>query len=428
MAQDAQVIVVGAGPAGSAAALFLAREGCDVLVLDRARFPRDKPCAEYLSPQASRILEAMGVLEAVTAAGAARLVGMKIRAPNGVEAVGRFNAGHPYRGHREYGLALRRLLLDGLLLDSVRGAQVRVLEGVHVRDLLTDSRGHTAGVQVQQPDGTLRELRARLVIGADGLRSVVARRSGLGRHGRWPRRMALVAHYEAVSGMTEFGEMRVGEDGYVGLAPVDSGLVNVALVVPASRAREMSGDAAGFLARRLSLDQSLSERLTRARRVGPVRTIGPFNWRAACAWRPGLVLVGDAADFFDPFTGEGIYAALRGGEMLAPYAIEAVHSKDRGGAAAALASYDRTRRLEFSGKWKLERAVGVAVASKGLMNAATRALTARPDLADLLVGVTGDFVPPSEVLRTGYIWQLAAAAVTGIRGPRPTRTAGTAAP
>src|SRR6202021_4057675 len=78
---DAEVIVVGGGPAGAATAWGLARAGIDVLVLDRARFPRDKPCAEYLSPQASRILDAMGVLEAAESAGGAQLSGMLVRAP-----------------------------------------------------------------------------------------------------------------------------------------------------------------------------------------------------------------------------------------------------------------------------------------------------------------------------------------------------------
>ena len=92
--------MIGGGPAGAATAFFLARAGVDVLVVDRARFPRDKPCAEYLSPQASRILSEMAVLDAIERAGAARLSGMRVRAPNGTVIHGEFASSHGFRGFR----------------------------------------------------------------------------------------------------------------------------------------------------------------------------------------------------------------------------------------------------------------------------------------------------------------------------------------
>ena len=111
--------------------------------------------------------------------------------------------------------------------------------------------------------------------------------------------------------------MHVERDGYVGIADVGNGLTTVALVVPASRSREISGDRAAFLERWLRAHPHLAPRFARAERVTPVVATGPFASHARRAWAPGAALVGDAADFFDPFTGEGIYAALRGGEMLA---------------------------------------------------------------------------------------------------------------
>ncbi|MGH7622458.1 MAG: NAD(P)/FAD-dependent oxidoreductase, partial [Gemmatimonadaceae bacterium] len=112
----ADVLVVGAGPAGSSAAWHLATAGVRVTVLDRARFPRDKPCAEYLSPEASRILEVMGALEACEAAGPAHLAGMVIRAPSGARIRGEFAAAHGFKAFRDRGLALRRPVLDAILL------------------------------------------------------------------------------------------------------------------------------------------------------------------------------------------------------------------------------------------------------------------------------------------------------------------------
>jgi flavin-dependent dehydrogenase len=403
---DAEVIVVGGGPAGSSAAHFLARAGVDVLVLDRARFPRDKPCSEYLSPQASRILQAMGALDAVESAGAARLAGMRVRAPDGTEFHGEFVAEHGFHGFRDRGLALRRDRLDALLLDRARAAGARVREGMPVRDVERDATGRVTGVLVQERDSVSRVVRAPIVLGADGLRSVIARRTALAHHGRWPRRVALVTHYRDVTAMGDHGEMHVFADGYVGLADVGLGLTNVALVVPARHARAMAGDAAAFLDRFVGRIPHLAARLTNAERVTPVRAVGPFNWRARVAWAPGVALVGDAADFFDPFTGEGIYTALRGGELLVPFvgaAARAVRGRD---ADAALRAYDIARRREFRGKWAVERAVGVAVASPMLINRAAHALARRTDMADLLVGVTGDFVPAREILRIGFLWRL----------------------
>jgi geranylgeranyl reductase family protein len=400
---DAEVIVVGAGPAGAATAWALARSGVDVLVLDRARFPRDKVCAEYLSPQASRILSEMGALEAVEAAGAAQLAGMMVRSPSGSEIYGEFAASHGFRGFRDRGLALRRRDLDALLLERARQAGVRVAEGERVLDVLRDGTGRIAGVRTDS-----RTIRGRLVVGADGLRSTVGRRLGLTRYAAWPRRIALVTHYRGVAGIGRWGEMHVERDGYIGLADVGNGETNVALVVPSRAALLIRGDPAAFLNAWVTRRPHLAPRFTDAVRVSDVRATGPFAQHARRAWTPGAALVGDAADFFDPFTGEGIYAALRGGELLLPYAIEAARASTARKADIALEAYERCRRHEFTGKWIVERIVGAATAYPAVMNRAARTLARRRDMADLFVGVTGDFVPPREVLRPSYLFRLLA--------------------
>jgi flavin-dependent dehydrogenase len=115
--------------------------------------------------------------------------------------------------------------------------------------------------------------------------------------------------------------------------------------------------------------------------------------------------VGDAADFFDPFTGEGIYAALRGGELLAPFLLDALRGKDRN-ERRVLSGYDTARKHEFGGKWKLERIVGMSIAHPYFLNNAAKVLSRRKDLADLLVGVAGDFVPPRLVLNPRFLFNL----------------------
>src|SRR5689334_17910441 len=179
------VVIVGGGPAGSSLAVALAKRGAHAVVLDRARFPRPKPCAEYLSPQASRVLASMGVLDEVERSGAAQLAGMVVRAPNGTRVIGEF-AGCSVKGFRDRGLSVRREILDDILLGAARREDVDVRESTHVVDVIRDG-GRVRGVRTIDN----REITADLVVGADGLRSVIARRLALARSARWPRRYAL---------------------------------------------------------------------------------------------------------------------------------------------------------------------------------------------------------------------------------------------
>lgn len=401
--QRADVIVVGGGPAGASTAVHLARRGVRVTIVERARFPRAKPCAECLSPQASRLLNDLGALEELERRGV-WLRGMTVRAPNGTTVRGDYAAGHGFRAWRDAGLSIRREILDAVLIDRALAAGAHVLEGMRITDVVRDSRGVTRGVQMQDSDGRVRTFEAEMVVGADGLRSVVARRLGLWRRARWPNRISLVAHYAGVEGVTDYGEMHIEADGFVGIAAVGDGVTTIAAVFPQARAADISGDRSRFLDDWLASKPQLGARFAGARRLRAAAAVGPFAAHARRAWHPGTLLVGDAADFFDPFTGEGIYSALRGGELASAAAHEALlHPR---AATDALRQYEAHRRREFAGKWRVERIIGACVALPWVVNRAARALAARKELADLLVGVTGDFVPPAVVLRLGYLAQL----------------------
>jgi menaquinone-9 beta-reductase len=405
-ALDAEVIVVGGGPAGASTAHALAREGVDVLVLDRAKFPRDKTCAEYLSPQGSRILSDMNVLDEIERTFPAHLSGMRIRSPDGHCADGEFAANHGFRPFRDYGLAIRRTILDEIVIRGARTAGARVEELVRVTDVSKDHAGRVNGVNVIGPDGAARTLTSRYVVGADGLRSVVGKRLGLTHTSRFfPKRLALVAHYRNVRDVGSLGEMHVDRDGYFGIVDVGLGLMNVAVVVPISRAQEIGEGRAEFLEQWIADRPHLAGRFVGAERLTDVRATGPFATVSRPAWAPGAALVGDAADFFDPFTGEGMYAALRGGELLAPFIAEALRGA-QSGEKRVLAGYEAKRRSEFGGKWKLERIVGMAIAYPYFLNNAAKALSRNKDLADLLVGVAGDFIPAKVALDPRILFNL----------------------
>jgi geranylgeranyl reductase family protein len=379
-------IVVGAGPAGSATALQLARAGARVLMLDRAAFPRDKPCSEYLSPESTRVLERLGpdVLAAVAAASPARLTGMRVVAPSGADVVGRFSS---------FSYALPRTRFDTILRNAAEAAGVAVRERVKVEELVYDS-GAVAGVIARDTGrGTRDTHRARVVVGADGLRSVVARR--LGRvHATPPRRIAFTAHVRDVRDVTELGEMHVGRPGYVGFGPIGEGLTTVALVLPFREARR----GTRFF-EELDRFPAVAGRFEPRNLVRRVLATGPFaRWsRHPVAKGGGALLVGDAADFFDPFTGQGIYSALHGAELAAAAIINLLAT------GASLHRYARARRREFMGKWVLERMIGIAVGWPALIERVVGRLTRRPELADLLVRATGNCVPARSVLRPGVL-------------------------
>ncbi|MEX0691550.1 MAG: NAD(P)/FAD-dependent oxidoreductase [Gemmatimonadales bacterium] len=371
--------IVGAGPAGSATAAHLAVRGARVALIDRAIFPRAKPCAEYLSPGAVDALDRLGVGAALRRSGAATVRGMRIVAPDGTASTGRFP--------NHEGFALPRETLDQILAQHAADRGAVFLPG------------QTVVAYEPGPPWTLRlpggsTLTADLLVGADGLHSRVARQT-VGVHPGTSHRIALVTHYADVPGMSDDGEMHVTHFGYVGLASVGPSLVNISVVVDRRQGRPRADATAWFDALIASVPR-VADRLAQGRRVEPVRGIGPFGQRARQVTGDRLLLVGDAAEFFDPFTGDGIWTALKGAELAA---IAALTPDNLRGYAAA-------RRRAFAGKWVVERAISAAVARPRLFNHIAHRLARRPALLDTLVGVTGHVVPASRALSPTFLLAL----------------------
>jgi flavin-dependent dehydrogenase len=352
-----------------------------------------------MSPETVRILGRLRVMDSLEMAGGVPLEGLKVSASSGVTAHGRFAAAS-HSPFRSTGLSISRRILDHKLVVGARDAGAVVAERTFVEELLHE-RGAVAGAVLRDEAGRRHSIRARLTIGADGLRSVVARRIGNRTH-RKPCRMAFVAHLTGVREIGLSAELHFGRSGYVGLNPIGGGCTNVGLVVPAERAKSARGRVEQFFFDTLREFPGIHPRLVDGEIVRPVMATGPFTAWSARVVAPGALLVGDAADFFDPFTGDGIYSALRGAELVAE-ALAPALSDSSNSLQDALREYRRRRREVFTGKWILERLIGWSMYFPRLFERGVARIGRRDGMADTLVGAAGGFVPARQVLNPGFI-------------------------
>ena len=187
------------------------------------------------------------------------------------------------------------------------------------------------------------------------------------------------------------------------LNPVAPGLVNLSLVVPLAHARPYGGRLEAFVEARLKQLRHLLARVAGMRAEGPLRVMGPLAYRVGEPRVGGVLLAGDAAGFYDPFTGEGLFIALRSAEMLAEVAHPALTRDDL--SRAALAPYAAARRRAFADKARVTRALQLVIPHRRLSNAAAHFLRRRPALLTTLMGVIGDFIPPRTLLKASSATQ-----------------------
>jgi flavin-dependent dehydrogenase len=367
------VIVVGAGPAGSLAALVLARHGVHVRLIDRADFPRHKLCGDTLNPGALSSLDRLGLGDRVRAR-ALPISGMVVTGPRGARVACDYPADLA-------GAAIARRDLDSALIDAAIAAGVDFIPGVPVGGALTEEGSRVTGVRA---GGRGQRMAARVVIAGDGRRSRLGFALGLTRFADAPRRWAFGAYFTDVDGLTSRGEMHVRTDGYIGVARLGGGVTNVCVVREIRAGTERIAPDQ-VIARALAGDAELHERFARAKQISNVVSLGPLAVEARAAGCPGLLLAGDAAGFVDPMTGDGLRFALRGGELAAEAALFELHT-----GMPAHGRLDEARRRDFSGKWRVNRALRALVASPRSVRIAAGISSCWGLPVRYLIGVAGD--------------------------------------
>jgi flavin-dependent dehydrogenase len=374
------VIVAGAGPAGSIAALVLARAGARVLLVDRESFPREKLCGDTLNPGAIQLLASLG-LSGGPIERAKPLAGMMLSGPR--------SSVRTLYGSGVAGRAILRRDLDMWLLEQAVRAGARFEAGLIARHTLSaeiNGRPIVRGLALsarQKPEASTR-MPAIMTIAADGSRSALGRALNLVGHPPRPRRWAFGVYAEGIAGTGDIGEMHVRRGYYLGIAPISSGVANVCAVTgPRPDGRTPLDVIQGVIAR----DRTLAARFQGARFVTKVRVLGPLATNARAAGVEGLLLAGDAAGFVDPMTGDGLHLAMRGAMLAAGEALHALETGDSAGAVARLAA---ARLASLGTKLRFNRAMRFVAGSPAAIELATYGAAISPELIRRVVRYAGD--------------------------------------
>jgi len=370
------VAVVGAGPAGCSTAIMLAQHGLQVALIDRAVFPRDKVCGDFLNPINWPVLQELNVAEDLLSVPHSRVSKFRMTVADGAEAVSVF----PGQGERQFGLGLRRIHLDHLLIERAKRAGVDVYEGVRLTALRNQSRGWCLDMN---RGGELDSIRPKLLVGADGRNSWVARQLRLASDS--PKRSATVGfsiQLQNVTGVRDSVEIHQFAGGYAGLVRVDEDTVNLGFAI----GRSLLGRSISFETLRenyLRRNQSLDKLLRAGEPKSDLRSAWPVYFPPRRCFGDGFLLVGDAARVTEPITGEGVYLALRSGQLAATTIAAAVAEGNL--SSARLAAYDRACRAEFGARLRLNSLIRYFVYRPRLLSLAIGLLSRRQRLLDSLV-------------------------------------------
>ncbi len=318
------VIVVGGGPGGSSTSLFCAKKGLKVLLIDKATFPRDKVCGDGVSGKSVRVLRELDLIKDIESNEHAKMNGVIFSSPKGdvleVEA--------PKKDTKEpAGYVVRRYVLDNLIFQKAKSHKnVDVMEGTPVIDVLKEN-GKVVGVVVNSK-GNKEEIRANVVVGADGASSIIATKVGAEKIEEEHHVIAVRTYYEGVEGMKDKIELHFIDEvlpGYFWIFPLPNKRANVGVGMLTKELRRKKVDLKKAVEKAIN-SKLLRERFKNAKPLGELKGWSlPLGSKRRRGYGNGYLLVGDAASLIDPFTGEGIGNALLSGK-LASIVIEKAYS------------------------------------------------------------------------------------------------------
>ncbi|WP_327088104.1 geranylgeranyl reductase family protein [Nonomuraea sp. NBC_01738] len=385
---DADVIVVGAGPAGSATAFYLARRGLDVLLLEKTRFPREKVCGDGLTPRAVQQLLNMGV--DIDAPGWVRNKGLRV-----VGGGMRFELDWPQlQSFPDFGLVRTRKDFDQIMAAHAVKAGARLMEGVNVTGPVLDDRsGHVVGVRTK--DGAT--YRSRLVVAADGNSTRMALGMGLHKREDRPMGVAVRTYYQSprhdddyIETWLELWDSETLLPGYGWIFPVGDGTCNVGLGLLNTSEAFGKIDYRELL-KRWCRNMPAEWGFTEDNMVGPIRGAAlPMAFNRQPHYTRGLVLVGDSGGAINPFNGEGIAYAMETGEVAAEVIAKALKDTTAAQQERILRTYPQVLKDAYGGYFTLGRLFVEAIGKPGVMSFGTRHGLPHPRLMRFALKLLGN--------------------------------------
>ena len=400
MADATDVAIVGGGPAGSALAIQLARMGISTLVIERQREPEWRACGVFSSPLTRDRLVDVGLSETDIKALARPISALRLETLGG--AACRIEYAH---GHAN---GFDRVRLDAALLARAReaGADVRtatVVSSVELPAAHADHARLEVSPTVVAPTGERQTIKARVVVGADGPHSIVARAGGLGGRSRL-KKFGLTYQREdpgaASAGQPMEGRFVFGRGWYAGVAPVPEGRVNIGIVLPG---KWVSSPPSITADRLIGQFRGPPDAWMNAPITEDYRAAGTLEHRPDRVSGKSFLLVGDAAGFIDPLSGEGLHRALVSSD-LASDAIRRWLAGDR----HAMEDYDRRLRSRFVTKDVVSWVLQLFIAQPNLLDYALRRLSRRARERRTLTLVLTDQVRASRALDPRFLLRLLA--------------------
>jgi len=309
------VAIAGAGPAGTSAAIHLATQGARVLLVEQKRFPRAKLCGEFISPECLRHFEHLGVADRMISAGGATLTQTVFYSRNGRSV----NVPSEWFGANARALGLSRAEMDHQLLERAKDAGAVVLEDSHASDLILE-RGGVRGLRLKCGN-EMKDYHALVTIDATGRTRALARKLNHRHKPEQLRRHSLVAfkaHLENTQVMEGVCEIYFYPGGYGGLSSVEGGASNFCFIASAKDVRRCGSDPEAVIRERVFLNSRAAYTLASARARSEWLSVSLESFgRRKLVPEIGLLTVGDAAAFIDPFSGSGMLIALESGELAA---------------------------------------------------------------------------------------------------------------
>ncbi len=395
---EADVIVVGAGPAGATTAFYLAQSGLDVLLLDKSRFPREKVCGDGLTPRAVKTLVGMGI-SVSEQDGWVRNKGLRV-----IGAGKRLELPWPeLASYPGYGLVRTRLDLDETLARRAQQAGARLLEGVTVTGPVRDERtGRMTGVAAKDTDGGEdRTYLARVVVAADGNSSRLSVAMGLRKRDDRPLGVAVRTYYRTHRHDDDYLESWLdlwdGDrllPGYGWIFGMGDGTSNVGLGLLNTSAAFGHTDYHALLRKWLE-GMPAEWGFTEENRTQPIRGAAlPMGFNRTPHYYQGLLLAGDAGGMVNPFNGEGIAYAMESGEILARTIVQALARSRRAETERVLAGYPHALNQAYGGYYALGRTFVKLIGKPTLMRIATKHSMGRPALMRFALKLLANLTDP----------------------------------